>query len=43
MSDAASHYIKPADKARMGIDGMLTRGGWVVQDYMSPDLWRAKV
>jgi len=42
MSDVASDYIKPEDRARIRIDEMLTRAGWVVQNYMSPDLWASQ-
>ena len=42
MSDVASDYIKPEDRARIRIDEMLTRAGWAVQNYMSPDLWASQ-
>lgn len=32
-------YIDPEDRARIRIDDMLTRAGWVVQDYKSVNLY----
>lgn len=32
-------YIDPEDRARVRIDDMLTRAGWVVQDYKSVNFY----
>ena len=38
-ADDPGDYIAPENKARVRIDDMLTRAGWVVQDYKSVNLY----
>ena len=35
-------YIAPEDRARVRIDAMLVRAGWVVQDYRSVNLYAGR-
>lgn len=39
MGADADDYVKPEDRARMRIDSMLERAGWVVQDYQDINLY----
>ncbi len=41
-ADASDDYLNPEQRARVRIDEMLERAGWVVQDKKSLNLWAAE-